>query len=61
MRKLASPRNMSRLSPINSILTKSNEMQKKNLNIDTEAQQHLLKYAAQKENIAMLKESRLND
>ena len=50
---------MTRLSPINNILTRSTELKKRQFNVDTQAQQHLLKFAANKDNIEKLKQLRL--
>eukprot|EP00347_Sterkiella_histriomuscorum_P019499 403341396 len=57
-RKLASPRQMNRLSPINNILNKEQEQRRQMLNIDTPAQQNLLRYAANKDHIEKIKEMR---
>lgn len=49
---------MNRLSPINNILNKEQELRKQMLNIDTQAQQNLLRYAANKDHIEKIKELR---
>ncbi|CDW90010.1 myosin light chain kinase [Stylonychia lemnae] len=60
-RQLASPKQIGRLSPINNLLNKEQQMRKQMLNIDTQAQQNLLRYAANKDHIDKLKEMRVNE
>lgn len=50
-RRIASPKYLKSLSPVQNYLSRADELKQRSFNIDTESQKHLLKYAASKENL----------
>ena len=50
-RQIASPKYLTSLSPVNSYLTRSEELKHRGFNVNTQAQKSLLKYAVAPENL----------